>query len=93
VDAGAREKLNVLTAIWANRSYAILRNELANVGAENPGPKALDILNLSNPVIEWTRLANGLGVEARRPETVDDFVKAFQVGLAARGPFLIEVVL
>jgi acetolactate synthase-1/2/3 large subunit len=79
--------------IWANRSYAILRNELANVGAENPGPKALDVLSLSNPVIEWTKLANGLGVEACRVETVEDFAKALQGGLAARGPFLIEAVL
>ena len=35
----AREKLNVLTLIWSNHSYAILRNELAGVGAQNPGPK------------------------------------------------------
>ena len=39
----AREGLNVMTLIWANRSYAILRHELANVGVNNPGPKALDI--------------------------------------------------
>ena len=89
----AREKLNVLTVIWANRSYAILRGELANVGAENPGPKALDMLSLSNPAIDWTSLARGLGVEACRVETIEDFVKAFQGGLAATGPFLIEVVL
>ena len=89
----AREKLNVLTVIWANRAYAILRGELANVGAENPGPRALDMLSLSNPAIDWTSLARGLGVEACRAETLEDFVKAFQGGLAAKGPFLIEVVL
>ncbi|MGL4496365.1 MAG: acetolactate synthase large subunit, partial [Beijerinckiaceae bacterium] len=35
----ARENLNILTLIWANHAYAILRGELMNVGAENPGRK------------------------------------------------------
>jgi acetolactate synthase I/II/III large subunit len=35
----AREGLNVMTLIWANRAYAILRHELANLGADNPGAK------------------------------------------------------
>jgi len=39
----AREELDVTTLLFSNRSYAILRGELANVGAGNPGRKALDI--------------------------------------------------
>jgi acetolactate synthase I/II/III large subunit len=38
-------------------------------------------------------LSNGLGVEGRRAGTVEDFVKARQGGVAAKGPFLIEAVL
>ena len=34
----AREKLDVITVIFANRSYAILNVELARVGAQNVGP-------------------------------------------------------
>ncbi|HLI10419.1 MAG TPA: acetolactate synthase large subunit [Alphaproteobacteria bacterium] len=89
----AREGLNVLTLVWANRAYAILRHELANVGAGNPGRKALDILSLGNPDLDWVSLARGMGVEGRRAETVDELVRAFRAGLAAQGPFLIEVVL
>jgi acetolactate synthase-1/2/3 large subunit len=89
----AREGLNVLTLIWSNRSYAILRHELANVGAANPGRKALDMLSLGNPDLNWVDMARGMGVEGRRAETVDDLVRAFRAGLAATGPFLIEVVL
>jgi acetolactate synthase-1/2/3 large subunit len=89
----AREGLNVLTLIWANRAYAILRHELANVGANNPGPKALDMLSLGNPDLDWVSLAKGMGVSGRRVETVDELVRAFRAGVAARGPFLIEVVL
>ena len=35
----AREGLDVTTLLFSNRSYAILRGELANVGAGNPGPQ------------------------------------------------------
>ena len=89
----AREGLNVMTLIWANRAYAILRHELANVGVNNPGPKALDMVSLRNPDLDWVSLANGMGVEARRVDTIDELVLAFRAGVAVRGPFLIEVVL
>ncbi|WP_210261308.1 acetolactate synthase large subunit [Enterovirga aerilata] len=88
----ARENLDVLTLIWANRSYAILKAELANVGA-NPGRKALDMLTLDQPPIDWVSLARGFGVEARRVEDLDSFLAAFRAGLSRRGPFLIEVTL
>jgi acetolactate synthase I/II/III large subunit len=89
----ARENLNVLTLIWSNHSYAILRHELAGVGAQNPGPKALDMLSLSNPNLDWVSLAKGLGVEARRAETAEELASAFKAGLSHKGPFLIEVML
>ncbi|WP_375460168.1 acetolactate synthase large subunit [uncultured Enterovirga sp.] len=88
----ARENLDVLTLIWANRSYAILRAELAHVGA-NPGRKALDMLSLDNPPVDWVSLARGYGVEARRASDLGEFVAAMRAGLAHRGPFLVEVLL
>lgn len=89
----ARERLDVVTLIWSNRSYAILRAELANVGAHNPGPKALGMLSLDNPAIDWVSLARGFGVEGRRVETLEDFIAAFRHGLDTPGPHLIEVAL
>lgn len=89
----AREKLNVLTIIWANRAYRILRNELANVGAENPGRKAHDMLSLDDPALDWVSLARGMGVEGVRVTTTDDFAKAMKAGIKHNGPFLIEVVI
>jgi acetolactate synthase-1/2/3 large subunit len=88
----AREGLKVLTCIWANRSYAILTGELAGVGAD-PGPKALDMLSLERPTLDWVHLARGMGVEATRVETPDAFARAIRAGLAASGPYLVEVVL
>jgi len=89
----ARERLDVVTLIWSNRAYAILRGELANVGARNPGPKALGMLSLDDPPVDWVSLARGYGVEARRVETLPAFIDVFRHALARPGPFLIEVAL
>jgi acetolactate synthase I/II/III large subunit len=89
----AREKLDVLTIIWANRSYRILHNELANVGAGKPGVTACTMLDLDNPVLDWVSLAKGMGVEGVRVTTLDEFNDALQTSMLRSGPFLIEVVL
>lgn len=89
----AREKLDVTTVIFANHSYAILKIELMRLGAENPGPKALSMLDLRNPELSWTQLARGMGVEATRAETVEEFASQFADAMKQRGPRLIEVAL
>jgi acetolactate synthase-1/2/3 large subunit len=89
----AREKLDVLTIIWANRSYRILHNELANVGAGKPGPTARTMLDLDNPALDWVSLAKGMGVDGARATTLDEFNDLLKSSLARPGPFLIEVVL
>jgi acetolactate synthase-1/2/3 large subunit len=87
----ARERLDVTTIIFSNRKYAILLHELANVGA-NPGRTALDMLDLSNPDLDFVRLANGMGVEAGRAETMEQFNDLFASANARRGPFVIELI-
>ncbi len=89
----ARANLDVTTVVLANRSYAILRGELTRVGAENPGRKALDMLDLSRPELNWVQMANGMGVEAVRVEDCETFHAALIAGLAVNGPYLIEVVI
>ena len=89
----ARENLNVTTVIFANRQYAILRHELANVGAQNVGRKALDMLDLSRPDLDFVSLAKGMGVPGERVDTMEGFNKALPRGIATQGPYLIEVML
>ena len=89
----AREKLNVMTLIWSNRAYEILRGELTAVGAKNPGRTAMDMLSLGNPDIDWIALAKGMGVEAVRADTIEALIDAFKTGLKRTTPFLIEVVM
>ncbi|KAB0265446.1 acetolactate synthase large subunit [Microvirga brassicacearum] len=87
----AREKLNVTNIIFSNRAYASLETELRNVGALNPGRIALDMLDLSRPDLDWVKLAEGMGVEAARADTIEKLIDLFQTSTRRPGPFLIEV--
>lgn len=89
----AREKLDVLTIICANRSYRILNIEFERTGAGAPGPIAEQMLSLDNPAIDWVKLAEAQGVQARRCATAEDFEAALQHYLSVRGPKLIEAVI
>ena len=86
----AREKLDVTTVIFNNRKYQILLGELANVGA-NPGRTALDMMDLGNPDIDFVKIAGGMGVEAARAETMEQFNDLFAQSLNRKGPFLIDL--
>jgi acetolactate synthase-1/2/3 large subunit len=89
----ARTRAKVLTVIWSNRSYAILTGELMAVGASNPGRKALDMLSLDNPALDWVKLSESMGVPARKADTTEAFIRAVRDGLAEDGPFLIEALI
>jgi acetolactate synthase-1/2/3 large subunit len=88
----AREHLDVTTVIFANRSYGILNIELQRVGADS-GPKALSMLDLGNPDLDWVALATGMGVDAVRVDSIDTFRDAFASAMSQHGPRLIEAVL
>ena len=88
----AREGLNVTTVVLANRSYAILKHELRAVGA-NPGPRALDMLDLDRPALDFLHLARGMGVPGRRVECARELSEAIRDAAAEPGPFVIEAVI
>ena len=89
----ARENLDVVTIVFANRTYAILHGEMRNVGVNEFGRNARRMLDIDEPAIDWVSLAKGLGVEAGRASTVAEFVKLLAGALSRKGPFLIEAVL
>lgn len=89
----ARENLDVLTIICANRSYRILTVEFQRAGAGAPGPVAQQMLSLDNPAIDWVKLAEAQGVPAVRCATTEAFEAELQACLAMRGPRLIEAVI
>jgi acetolactate synthase-1/2/3 large subunit len=89
----AREQLDVTTVIFSNRRYAILRMELARVGATASGQRALEMLDISPPDIDFVALAKGLGVPATRPERAEAFVADLERAFSEPGPHLIEAVI
>lgn len=89
----AREKLDIVTVIFNNREYAILRGELAKVQAGTPGVNATSMLDIGNPEIDWCGLSRALGVEAERATDMTGFNRCLAAALSGKGPFLIEVML
>ncbi|MCV6628018.1 MAG: acetolactate synthase large subunit, partial [Cellvibrionaceae bacterium] len=89
----ARENLDVVVVLYNNASYAILNLELMRVGVENPGERAKSMLDLSNPTLDWVKLAEAQGVNATRATNVEEFEAQFKDAMGTKGPRLIEVVL
>jgi acetolactate synthase-1/2/3 large subunit len=88
----ARENTDVTVVIMNNRSYAILNIELARVGAGQPTPKTLSMLDLSRPDIDWVAIAEGMGVPATRATNAEEFHRQFADAMGGQGPCLIEAV-
>jgi acetolactate synthase-1/2/3 large subunit len=89
----AREKLDVVTIVFSNRSYAILQREMRNVGVNQFGENARRMMQLDDPALDWVALANGMGVEGAAVETAEGFHAVLDYALGREGPFLIEAVM
>ena len=89
----ARENLNITTVIYNNGAYDILRLELQRVGVGSvPGPKAQQLLDLSRPTMNFVKIAEGMGVPARRATTAEEFADALRAAFTEPGPHLIDAV-
>ena len=86
----ARDGLDVTTVLCNNGSYAVLNMELNRVGAEPPGPKAKDMLDLHRPDLDFVQISQGLGVPATRATTGEELTAQLEAALAEPGPHLIE---
>jgi acetolactate synthase-1/2/3 large subunit len=89
----AREQLDVTIIIFANRGYRILQGELTSLGSSQPGRRAIDMLTIDRPALDWVSLARGEGVDASRASDLDEFARELKSGLASNGPYLIELII
>jgi len=89
----AREGLDVVVVILANRRYRILDIEMRRTGAGAIGPLANRMIDLGCPDLDWVKLGGGMGVPSERVESTREFTEAFRAALARRGPALIEALL
>lgn len=88
----AREKLPIVTIIFANRSYRILTIEMMRTEAGKVGKTANDMLSLDAPALDFVSLANGQGVKAISVNTAEGFEEALKTAIEANEPWLIEAV-
>jgi len=85
-----RENLAITTVVFANRTYEILKGELASLGA-NPGRRAIDTLDIGRPDLDFVALAKGMGMRGMRVSTLEEFATALKCGFESAEPNLIEV--
>jgi len=85
-----RENLAITTVVFANRTYEILKSELAGLDAV-PGPRALDTLDIARPALDFVALAKGMGMRGMRVSTLEEFAAALVTGFKSAEPNLIEV--
>jgi acetolactate synthase I/II/III large subunit len=88
----ARERLDVTTVLINNAAYAILRMELARTAAGAAGERASRMLDLSDPIPNFTEISTGLGVPATRVSTAAELDQALRRAYAESGPHLIEAI-
>ena len=93
----ARENLDITTVVYANHAYDILRIELQRVGAQAQdqatGPKAEALLDLTSPTMDFVKMAEGMGVPARRAGTAEELADALRWAFGEPGPHLIEAMM
>lgn len=87
----AREGLNITTIIFANNTYAILKAEYANMGAGVPGARALSMIDIDRPTIDWQAMAKSMGVPSVAVDTAEGFYQAMVDSTREPGPRLIVV--
>jgi acetolactate synthase-1/2/3 large subunit len=90
----AREHLDVTVVIFNNAKYSVLEMEFARTGARGgkPGPNAASVLDIGSPVMDFVAMAAGMGVQASRATTAEEFNEQFAAAMSAKGPRLIDAV-
>ena len=89
----AREHLNITTIILKNSSYGILREEWEHL--REPGQHELHdspLINLGGAPLDFTGLAQSMGVPAAHADTAEQLAEHLTRALAEPGPHLIEAV-
>lgn len=89
----AREQLDITVVILNNHAYAILQMELQRVGTAATGDRSRSLLDIGNPDIDFTAVAQGFGVPATRATTAEELVAQFAAAIEEPGPHLIDAVI
>jgi benzoylformate decarboxylase len=88
----AHYKLPVVTVIFNNQSYRILKQRTRAIGGHSAEADSFVAMDLQDPTIDFMAMAKAHGVAGVRAETLDAVRTAFTTALAADTPTLIEII-
>ncbi len=87
----AHYKLPVVTIIFNNRGYRILKQRTRAIGDHSARQNQYIAMDIDAPAIDFIALATAHGVAGVRAETLDEVRAAFTSALASDTPTLIEI--
>jgi len=87
----AHYKLPVVTIVFNNSSYRILKQRTRAIGDHSAREGVFVAMDLTEPAIDFMALAQAHGVKGVRAESIPALLEAFQAALASDAPTLIEV--
>lgn len=87
----AHYKLPVVTIVFNNASYRILKQRTRAIGDHSAREGVYVAMDLQEPAIDFLALAAAHGVQGVRVDSIDALIAAFQTALASDAPTLIEV--
>jgi benzoylformate decarboxylase len=88
----AHYRLPVVTVIFNNQSYRILKQRTRAIGGHSAETDSFVAMDLQNPAIDFMAMAQAHGVAGVRAESLDEVRAAFTAALAADTPTLIEII-
>jgi benzoylformate decarboxylase len=92
--SAAHHDLNILFVILSNREYRILKHNVNvyrtrfEVPSNNPYPH----MDLTNPEMDFSQMAIGMGVPAVQVSKPEEVEAAVQAALETSGPYLIDII-
>ena len=88
----AHYNLPVVTIIFNNRGYRILKQRTRAIGGHSAETDTYIEMDIDTPGIDFMALATAHGVAGIRAETLADVDAAFTAALASTAPTLIEII-
>ena len=87
----AREQLPVVFAVVNNRQYSILKRFLRSGHAQSDSRALNQMLDLTDPPVDYVKLAESFGVRATRVTAADEIDREVRRAWSGAGPTLIEI--
>ncbi len=88
----AHHKLPVTFVIYANAAYRILKVNLLDQLGEAHAGREFIAMDLTDPTLDFVKMAESMGVRGQRVEAPDDLAPALKDAIAHPGPSLVEVI-